>query len=107
GWAEFEVPVGHFAVGVLHVHINPGVGVHPLDLGDRALHLEGPVDVELGSEGVMRSERRRGTNNPDKRFQHSFHLPCSGGFPNIFTSVWLPSAQANSSDSTPAGTLVK
>ena len=25
----------------------------------------------------------------------------------MFTSVWLPSAQANSSDSTPLGTLVK
>src|SRR5947209_3264245 len=30
-----------------------------------------------------------------------------GGSPKIFCSVWLPSAQANSSDSTPFATLEK
>src|SRR5215470_17489305 len=42
-----ERPRGHFAGRVLHVQIDVHVGVHPLDLGDRALQRDRLVDVEL------------------------------------------------------------
>ena len=65
GGAELKVPVHHFTVGILDVDIKPGMWIHPLDLGDRALHRDGLVHVKLGREGVMGGGRHRGPSKPN------------------------------------------
>src|SRR5688572_27334903 len=68
-------PRFHRAVGLLHVHVNPGVRIDPLDLRDGALQLDRLVDVELAGKGMMRRAGHGGgpeskNRNRDKNEPH-------------------------------------
>ena len=41
------------AVFVLHVKVDPGMRVDPLDFRHRPLQKDGPIGIELRAEGVM------------------------------------------------------
>jgi hypothetical protein len=56
---------------------------------------------------MVRDQWHRRQQQPDTRKRDmSFH-GVLGGWPKMFWSVWLPSAQANSSDSTSFGARKK
>src|SRR5437879_6531297 len=44
--AAFDHPVGHFAVGVLDIDVNPGMGIDPFHLGDGSAQLHWLAGVE-------------------------------------------------------------
>jgi hypothetical protein len=56
GCAPLDRPRLHFAVGLLHVDVNPDVRVHPFDLRDRGLEADRLVGVEFRGKGMMSGE---------------------------------------------------
>src|SRR5215831_15677676 len=55
--AEFDIPIRHVAAFILHVYIETGMRVHPLDLRDDSRELYRIVLVILSREGMMRKRR--------------------------------------------------
>jgi len=54
---ELEFPIGDLAGVVLHVHVETGVRVHPLHLGNRTLQFDRLGSVVLSRERVVREHR--------------------------------------------------
>ena len=95
--AQLAIPLRHFAGLILHFHVNPGVGIDPLQLDERALELHGLFGVELRREGVMR-ECRRG----DQRGDQTATWPASKDSYYLFPTMCCGSiffSQTNSSRS--------
>src|SRR6266699_3601721 len=59
GGAHFEAPVNHTALFILDVHVNPGVRIHPVHLGDGAFHGHWLFGVEFRGERMMRAGGKR------------------------------------------------
>src|SRR5262245_28826202 len=55
--AHLEPPRHNFAAGFLHVDMEPGVRIRPLQLRDRSGHLDRLGLIELRREGVMGDDR--------------------------------------------------
>ncbi len=80
--AHLHRPVGDLLRLLIdHVDIEEGVGIHPLDLGDGARHLERLVRVELRRERVVRESptrgrKQHGRGHDDKKLRsHSNNPP--------------------------------
>ena len=56
--AAFHHPIGDRAVRVLHVDMNPGVGIDPFHLGDGSGQMDRLALIELRLKRVMRPQRR-------------------------------------------------
>src|SRR5882672_2404324 len=73
--STLHLPMLHLPARIGGIDVDPGVGVDPLHLDDRALYLDGLVHVELGRERVMRNERggsrneQRGTGDNAEQFR--------------------------------------
>ena len=44
-------------IGLFHVNVDPGVGIHPVHLVDRSIHGHRLVGVEFSGKGMMRDGR--------------------------------------------------
>jgi len=67
---QLEAPVRHLARRVLHVDINPGMRVRPLQLRDSARQLHRLVRVELRRKRVMRDHRPPGQEERDPDYDN-------------------------------------
>src|SRR5438093_2391696 len=67
--AEFDIPIRHVAALILHVDIETGMRIHPLDLGDDSCELDRRVLVILSRKGMMR-ECRAGQQRQTQAGEH-------------------------------------
>src|SRR5882724_1434789 len=93
----FDGPVLNFAIGALHVHMDPAMRIDQLDFRDRGfLKLNRLGPIEFGRERMMRPDLRLGQKQCDADDDRSnsefgshngppdFHFP--GGLPDIYRS---------------------
>src|SRR5580704_10502631 len=80
GASQLEFPVCHRALVVFHVHVKPGMGVHPLDLRHRTGEGDRLGIVILRRERMMREHGHRGrkqTERCDPQTKPGFHRKTS------------------------------
>src|SRR5881409_3162105 len=103
--AEFDIPIRHVAAFILHVYIETGMRVHPLDFCDDSRELYRTVLVILSCKRMM-SERRPGQHpqtqaGEQETDRNSSHLDLHVYLPVICSASWLFSLQMYSQISSP------
>src|SRR5436190_21892499 len=66
--SHLEAPVLDHALFVLHIDVDPDVGIGPVDLRNKALELNRLIGIELGRERVMGHNRYRGEKKTGSEF---------------------------------------
>src|SRR5262249_55480949 len=81
-------PLFDGAVRFCHVQVNPGMGIHPLDLRDDPLQQNRPVRIEFSSEGMVRRDRR-GRPEGSAHYTNTRQYRSHPDHPDL-TSFWPP-----------------